>query len=387
MRPVPARSLGRAWRKILFRGIAVLLAAFVAAEIGLRARDSVLGRGWNSPMRRMVYDGSLYAVPRIFCQFRHRPGARFLIPGSDPPAEVWINSLGLRGDEVSRQKPAGVYRILCLGGSTTFDAFNGTALHWPLLLEKKLEEQFPGRDFEVLNAGVNSWSTAHSLAYLLFDGLALQPDLVIVYHNVNDIAVNFHGDPEPDYSNRYGHPSWDPRPEGRLRPLDLLLDWSQTYLWLGLFAKEHLAPPPKLPGLYDAARGTPAARYYRRNLESIHAAAAAQGIKVVYGLQAQDIVKRYDSTVQRGLTRLGAHAIPDAATYAKFHGEYVRITREVAEAHGAAVADVDVELSGRTEMFVDFCHTTLEGTRIVAEVFKKAVAPLVEPAPGSARKR
>ncbi len=384
---MPARNLARAWRKVLFRILAISIAAFLAAEVGLRARDSMLGRGWNSPERRMVYDGSLYAVPRIFCQFRHRPGARYLIPGSDPPAEVRINSLGLRGEEVSRQKPAGTYRILCLGGSTTFDAFNGTAVHWPLLLEKKLDEEFPGRDFEVLNAGVNSWSTAHSLAYLLFDGLALQPDLVIVYHNVNDIAVNFHGDPEPDYSNRYGHPSWDPRPESRLGILDRLMGWSQTYLWLGLFAKGNLVAPPKLPGIYDAGRGTPAAPLYRRNLESIHAVAAAQGIKVVYGLQAQDIVNRYDLTVQRGLTKLGAHAIPGAATYEKFHGEYVRIMRDVAEGHGAAVADVDAELSGRTEMFVDFCHTTLEGTRLVAEVFKKAVVPLIAPPPAPASRR
>jgi lysophospholipase L1-like esterase len=368
-------------RRVMGRLAVLLLASFLSAEGGLRLWDLRQGRGWRSSERNQTLDGSLYSAPRLFCQFQPPPGARYRVPGS----EIRINSLGLRGEEVARRKPAGCFRVLCMGGSTTFDGFNGGDIHWPLLLERKLQARFPGRKIEVLNAGVNGWSTAHSLTHFLFDGLALEPDLVIVHHSVNDLSVNFHGEPLPDYSNKYGLPEWDPRPEARAAALDGLLGWSQAYLFLRLGANR-LFPRSRQVEVapYPAERGLPAAPFYRRNLESVCAVAAAQGIRVVLTLPPEDILRRYDATLVTQLGLGGRLQVPDGPTLRRFHGDYLAIVREVAASRGVLLVDADRAMSGRAELFVDTCHTTAAGSELLARLFAEALEPLLSTAhPGA----
>jgi hypothetical protein len=53
---------------------------------------------------------------------------------------IKINSLGFRGDEFSKEKPPGTFRIIALGASTTFsaEASSNDAI-WTALLQKKLQ--------------------------------------------------------------------------------------------------------------------------------------------------------------------------------------------------------------------------------------------------------
>ena len=70
--------------------------------------------------------------------------------GSDPRSELEpgarltyrINSLGLRGPETTRSKPAGVFRVLALGDSFTFGAGVRAEHAWPAVLET---DQTPNR--------------------------------------------------------------------------------------------------------------------------------------------------------------------------------------------------------------------------------------------------
>jgi hypothetical protein len=98
------------------------------------------------------------------------------------------NSIGYRGDEVTWSKPAGVYRILVLGGSTTYET--GVPEHertFPAQLQRILCERRGRSDVEVINAGCPQWNSWESLVDLQFRGLALDPDLVIVYCGTNEI--------------------------------------------------------------------------------------------------------------------------------------------------------------------------------------------------------
>jgi len=101
------------------------------------------------------------------------------------------NSLGYRGEEIDIPKPAGQFRIVCLGGSTTYTSeVKDYRDSYPYLLEKYLRAQGYA-DVTVVNAGAGSWSSWESLINFELRVLDLDPDLIIVYHGINDISPRF----------------------------------------------------------------------------------------------------------------------------------------------------------------------------------------------------
>lgn len=135
---------------------------------------------------------SLTALPTLLeavGMLRPDPDLLFsLAPGaSDFDGQVLIrtNSLGLRTPEVGPKAP-GEYRILCLGESTTMGIGVDEGETYSARLERLLRQRRPGRPWTVVNAGVASYSSYQSLLYLRERGLALRPDLVLFYHEVND---------------------------------------------------------------------------------------------------------------------------------------------------------------------------------------------------------
>ena len=102
-----------------------------------------------------------------------------------------INSHGFRGDEFSEIKDSDTYRIFLVGGSTVFLATSDDKTI-NSFLQEKLENYYPNKKFEVLNAGIGS-AYSYSEKYLIQNVLTeFEPDLVIVYSGGNDA------------NNRYG---------------------------------------------------------------------------------------------------------------------------------------------------------------------------------------
>lgn len=98
------------------------------------------------------------------------------------------NALGYRGAAFKIEKPDSVYRIACLGGSTTYSSFvRDDAKTYPALLEKILKETYDYKNLEVINAGVPGYNSWESLINLEFRVLDLNPDLIIIYHGTNDV--------------------------------------------------------------------------------------------------------------------------------------------------------------------------------------------------------
>jgi lysophospholipase L1-like esterase len=123
-------------------------------------------------------------VPNAKLSFAHQPNGHEFLMGVD----VRINSQGLRDYEYSLAKPAGVYRIMLLGDSTTFGwgvPVNETTAK---ILERNLNTQhLPGYDHvEVLNAGVGNYDTVQEVTYYHTRGRAFQPDLVVLVYFIND---------------------------------------------------------------------------------------------------------------------------------------------------------------------------------------------------------
>ncbi len=93
----------------------------------------------------------------------------------------------------ARPKPAGVYRVAVLGGSTVF----GTGARrpeetLPARIRAALAAAAPGRVLEVINAGIPGAASGREWLYLESVLLAYEPDLVIVYNGWNDVWTNHH---------------------------------------------------------------------------------------------------------------------------------------------------------------------------------------------------
>lgn len=115
--------------------------------------------------------------------WRNRPG--YAAEDDDGP----IDAHGFRGDGPGDPD---AFRIVSLGESTTF----GSKVGWRETYSQRLEEilRAQGRRVEVINAGVRAWSTVQSVRFLELEIDALHPDLVLLYHEVNDfLPTTFRG--------------------------------------------------------------------------------------------------------------------------------------------------------------------------------------------------
>lgn len=96
---------------------------------------------------------------------------------------VTHNSLGFRGPELPAERPADRIRVLALGDSMTY----GLGVENDETFSVWLERLDP--HLEVINAGVNGYSSAEELLLLQEVGLALKPEIVLLGYLWNDIEA------------------------------------------------------------------------------------------------------------------------------------------------------------------------------------------------------
>jgi lysophospholipase L1-like esterase len=180
-----------------------LLLAVLGPAVILLALEAVL----RLQMRRPVF------VPDVRYIYRLDTG------GAWQRKHATIDRAGYRGAEIVTPKPAGRFRILALGGSTTFGHGLRDDETWPFRLQGLLEKR--GFPCEVINGGVPGWGAEHCLLRLEDDAGWIQPDLVLVYTGWNHPAV----DPTRGFN---------PFPYGAtlVRRLPCWLLDSRLFLWL-----------------------------------------------------------------------------------------------------------------------------------------------------------
>lgn len=103
---------------------------------------------------------------------------------------VTINSLGLRGEEVTTPKPPGLVRILAVGDSITFGYGVRMEDTYEKVLERLLNPTGTAQSkYEVLNGGTLGGSLSDYLHFLHEKAEVLQPDVVLIGLCMNDILV------------------------------------------------------------------------------------------------------------------------------------------------------------------------------------------------------
>jgi lysophospholipase L1-like esterase len=101
---------------------------------------------------------------------------------------VTYNERGLR-DRPILPKVKGEYRILALGDSVTF----GWGVDQDKTFAARLEPLLQGhlhRPVRVINSGVGGYNTVQEVTYFKWEGITLQPDMVMLTYVTNDIEEN-----------------------------------------------------------------------------------------------------------------------------------------------------------------------------------------------------
>ncbi|MEW6742554.1 MAG: GDSL-type esterase/lipase family protein [Planctomycetota bacterium] len=170
-------------KKILILAAASVLTLLILDRLvldleGLRSADAL------HPAHRFTEAGMFSSFDDPLRHFTLRPSVTLEIDGRT----YRHNSLGLRDDEVTRPKPEGTFRILVIGDSYTYGWGVDQDETIPEQLRDNLERRYPGVVYDVLNAGVPAYDTAAEYGHLGALAPRVEPDLVVLVFQTNDIT-------------------------------------------------------------------------------------------------------------------------------------------------------------------------------------------------------
>lgn len=367
-------------RKGLLGSLALLAISasvgFLLAEIGLR----VLTRLKPEFGRQMkAYDPLAILVDAHGeLGYRQKPQVRFRFPNG---TFATSNGMGFRGPDVRVPKPAGTFRVVLLGESTTHGWGVGDAQTIDAYMRHFLRQRHSGRPMEVVNLAFDGYDAYQIFERLRSDGMRLEPDVIIVNTGVNDVRnARFANLRDKDPRTLI----WEDE-TARLREEQRR---GGPRLWTRIKHYSYLA---RMPGVLRDRRvfrsqirtrreSTPhpeAADNFERNLLRIAELARSQEIPLLFSTPPSVLNDRPDAFDSAPRTYL----LGSPATTQQYRDTLAARMRAVVArlaVSGQRVAYVLHALP--PTMFLDDAHLTPAGNRQMALDFADAVAPYV-PAP------
>jgi lysophospholipase L1-like esterase len=327
---MPTTEAGRSTVKLTKRlvfGLVAVVAIFAAAELivrlalpGLAARSETMQ--FANPHRDQPE--SFVRDPVLFWRLK-------------PNNAVWeVNADGYRGPLRPVAKPAGVFRVCCLGDSCTFGLGSPPLDYsqtYAAVLEQLLTDRLK-RPVEVLNFGCPGYTTYQGLRLLETVVLRYQPDAVTAYFGVND------GFPAIGY------------PDAQQKPIGEMPGWLgafQSLLWRS--------------ATYRAAAGQAA--------QARRAAAPAEVFRV-----SGDEFRENAATMRRLGERHG-FAVWFVPSFYLDESDRLSVIAESQVEPAAPLAAAFAAATDPKALFYpppDRVHPTAEGHRVIAEVLAALVA-------------
>lgn len=151
---------------------------------GLAGFDALVPEA-NATVGQRLYRPDRNLIRRMQPNFHMVYPMRALISGRDESYTVDTNERGFRTPDFDPTKKAGVFRILCMGDSSTFGFQVKASEAYPQVLAAMLERNYPGR-FEVINLGAPGYTTRQGIELLRREAIDYQPDLVTFAYGTND---------------------------------------------------------------------------------------------------------------------------------------------------------------------------------------------------------
>ena len=336
------------WAVFVVQGLAW---AWDETELALRGRTEegvyrrVLGRGGGVPVPLLRFEPHHFLTYALSGEVQddghpmHEPTHR--IRRSEP----------LRpGSEVD-------WRILVLGGSTTYDnTIDREEETWVHRVESDLRDRY-GPRIDVVNGGVGGYTVVENLLHYATHLTHLDPDVVLLFVGINDVHPRLYGDLAIDYSNY--RKRWSGA-EALERPPAFLRIWP-LYRWLHartvLFDAgrrtigfETRGALPPLETWSDALdRNGP--DVFREALANLAGMVRSRGRQVAFLPQHYDPRSARDRLLARGVA------------------QHNRVLADVADRMGAPLFDA-LLAEDAFERFhtVDSCHFGPDGARRMASL-------------------
>lgn len=290
-----------------------------------------------------------------------------------------FNAKGYRGPVVSWEKLAGTYRIVLLGGSTTF----GYGVNDPETIDAQMRRllpaRWPGHCFEVVNLALGGYDSYQDYERMRVDGTAFAPDLVVLNSGINDVRnAQFArlGDP-PDPRTLI----WEP-------VMRTMRDEARNGLRISTIA-QHYSYLARVPGYVGEIWGQrqglrviqmtetdgSAIDYFGINVKRTVDVAVSVGAAVILSKppSALSIRNQPSDPPEK------SYWIRDAGTTEEYRRRLAARMREIAERQREShrrVRYIAPELP--QEQFLDDAHLTSTGNRSMAHHFIEAAAHFIE---------
>ena len=318
-------------------------------------------------------------------------------PASSDP--IHINSLGFRGEEIERKKPDNTFRIVVLGGSTVLNREVSFEYNAVRLLEKKLRSHYPQKRIEVINAGQSGYTTEHSLIQYLFKVRDLDPDMVIMWHGINDMWVSCptegitHGSYKSDYSHTYGLTAnivfdyFRPQPfiQIKVLTLDFLVKALRDNLYSDFTQKMSAQVSKQRAIQYKENKGTisvrdfPSIDAYKRNITYLIDVTKKDEIPLLLGNQANlfhdnPTVSEVERIMYPTLVCHKDNKYYDLASLQYGIDLFNIATEELSSQNDVDFVDFDSQIPKNLSYYSDNVHYTEKGNEVIADMlFKKIV--------------
>ena len=263
----------------------------------------------------------------------------------------------IRRSEVINAEKGSKWRVLILGGSTTF--CEGIAREedtWPYLLESIIRKRC-GPQCDVINGGISGYTVLENFIHYIVLLNRLSPDLVMFYTGINDVHPRLFGEIVTDYSN-YRVP-WRASETEIWRPNR----WFRSFYWYRYYFLNKVVLDAMYQGIggqvsrkgprpaqWQEALRRNSGAIYRDQLDSFIRLLKCQGIKVA-------ILPQFFSPIT-GPDRIFAEGVQD----------HNRINEELAREHGlpfeSELLAPDLFQASDT---LDACHFNEDGSRKMAD--------------------
>lgn len=266
------------------------------------------------------------------------------------------NNFGFRDDDIIMPKPDGVFRIVCIGGSTTEEG-NSNDMTYPNIMERKLNKYFHSNKIDVINAGICGFRSFGEVRRVN-EFLRLQPNLLVYYNAINDICY-------------HDIPYWLKLPNS----CKIILTHST---FLNRIFNRKLLPSDEY--IADYLQKT-----IFRNLGAMNCACKNQGVQMAICSFAYPKIKWYEIIAKlyydfnlRNVWVSLDDAIITFDTYLKIINIYNKELKNFCEQERILYIPVAEEFNAGTDHFFDVCHMTPLGLDVKTDIIGSYIAQWIE---------